>query len=79
MSELQQYKLKRTHFVCGIALTAIVGLLTLLTVDILWWQQQLFTWITYENYLPFVGSLVTVSLPFWVAGTVAEIKLRQQG
>jgi len=75
MSENQLYRLNRTYWVS--ALVAIVStiVLVLLNVDILFWEQQLFSWVTYENYIPIIITVFVLSLPFWVAGAIADIKL----
>jgi len=75
MSENQLYRLNRTYWVC--ALVAIVStiVLALINVDILFWEQQLFSWITYENYIPIIITIFGLSLPFWIAGAIADIKL----
>lgn len=78
MSERQEYRLKRTLFVSGLVVLAITTTLFLMAIDIVVWQQQIFSWVTYTNYLPFIGSLTLLSMPFWIAGASAEYRLRKK-
>lgn len=78
LSENQEYRLKRTLVVSGLVVLAITGTMFLMAVDIVLWQQQIFSWVTYTNFLPFIGSLTLLSMPFWVAGASAEYKLRKE-
>ena len=78
MSEQQEYRLKRTLFVSGLVVLAITTTMLLLAIDIIVWEQQVFTWISHTNYLWFIGSLTLLSTPFWIAGASAEQKLRER-
>ena len=76
MSERQLERLNRTLFVC--MMVSLVGALLLagINVDILFWQTPLIGWITYENYLPIITTIAIVTLPFWVVGAMADVKIR---
>lgn len=78
MSERQEYRLKRTLFVSGLVVLAITTTMFLMAVDIVVWEQQIFSWVTHTNYLPLIGSLTLLSMPFWIAGASAEYRLREK-
>lgn len=78
MSEQQEYRLKRTLVVSGLVALAITTTMLLLTIDIVVWEQQIFTWVNHTNYLPFIGSLTLFSMPFWITGIGAEHRLREK-
>lgn len=75
MSERQIDKLTRTYLVCVIVALTATSAMAFISLDVVFWQTPFISWITYENYLPVIRGLFAVSLPFWVVGVMADIKL----
>ena len=74
----QEYKLIRSYWIATSAILPITLFLLFLTVDIIFLDTGLFSWVNADNYLPLIWGLAVFSIPFWILGIASERKLKRE-